>query len=171
GLVDTHVHINEPGRTDWEGFAHATRAAAAGGITTLIDMPLNSIPPTTSPEGLRVKRAAAAGRCCVDVGFWGGVVPGNVDALEPLVRDGALGFKAFLAPSGVAEFPCVTLDDLRVTLPILARLNVPLLVHAEWAPALGDPRGDPREYRTWLDSRPVAAELEAIDQLIALAKA
>ncbi len=108
GLVDTHVHINDPGRADWEGFEHATMAAAAGGVTTLVDMPLNSIPPTTDVEGLEAKRSAAAGRCHVDVGFCGGVVPGNSGALEPLARAGVLGFKCFLSPSGVEEFSHVT---------------------------------------------------------------
>src|SRR5215218_7236901 len=104
GLVDTHVHINEPGRTDWEGFETATRAAAAGGITTLVDMPLNSIPATTTHEALRAKMEAAQGRCRVDVGFWGGVVPGNTGEIAGLLDDGVLGFKAFLVPSGVDEF-------------------------------------------------------------------
>ena len=104
GLVDSHVHVNEPGRTDWEGFVHATRAAAAGGVTTIVDMPLNSIPATTSVEALDTKRRAAAGECHVDVAFWGGVVPGNVDQLEPLAAAGVLGFKCFLCPSGVDEF-------------------------------------------------------------------
>src|SRR6266705_396984 len=99
GLVDTHVHVDEPGRTEWEGFATATRAAAAGGVTTLIDMPLNSLPPTTTTEHLAVKRATALGRCWVDVGFWGGVVPGNTPQLEPLLAEGVLGFKCFLTPS------------------------------------------------------------------------
>src|ERR687885_320457 len=95
GLVDTHVHVNEPGRTEWEGFASATRAAAAGGVTTIVDMPLNSVPPTTTPAALRRKREAAAGKCHVDVGFWGGVVPGNLGELAPLWDDGVFGFKAF----------------------------------------------------------------------------
>ena len=141
GLVDTHVHINDPGRADWEGFEHATRAAAAGGVTTLVDMPLNSIPPTTTSQGLEAKRRAAAGRCHVDVGFWGGVVPGNGDALEPLARAGVLGFKCFLSPSGVDEFSHVTEPDLREALPVLAALGLPLLVHAELPALLRDPSG------------------------------
>src|SRR3954470_11578871 len=104
GIVDTHVHLNEPGRTEWEGFATATRAAAVGGVTTLVDMPLNSIPPTTTREGFAAKRAAAKGKCTVDVGFWGGVVPGNLAELPGLVSDGVRGFKCFLIDSGVAEF-------------------------------------------------------------------
>lgn len=131
GLVDTHVHINEPGRTEWEGLDTATRAAACGGITTLVDMPLNSVPATTCVAGLHAKAGAARAQCHVDVGFWGGVVPGNAEELEPLIDAGVRGFKCFLVPSGVDEFPPVTEDDLRRALPILARRNMPLLVHAE----------------------------------------
>jgi allantoinase len=169
GLVDTHVHINEPGRTDWEGFSHATRAAAAGGVTTLVDMPLNSVPSTTNVSALEAKRRAAAGQCHVDVGFWGGVVPGNAADLEPLVAAGARGFKCFLAPSGVDEFEHVTEKDLREALPIIASLRVPLLVHAELPSELIAPVGDPSSYSTWLASRPSRAETAAIDRLIALA--
>jgi allantoinase len=173
GLVDTHVHINDPGRADWEGFEHATRAAAAGGVTTLVDMPLNSIPPTTTVEGLEAKRRAAEGRCHVDVGFWGGVVPGNGHALESLAQAGVLGFKCFLAPSGVDEFPHVTEDDLCEALPILAGLGLPLLAHAELPARLRepDPQRDPAEYRTWLESRPPESELAAIALLIRFARA
>ena len=170
GLVDSHVHINEPGRTDWEGFTTATRAAAAGGVTTLVDMPLNSVPATTTVDGLRQKRAAAAGSCHVDVAFWGGVVPGNASALEPLVRAGVRGFKCFLSPSGVDEFAHVGEADLRVAMPILSRLGVPLLAHAELPALLREPSGDPRRYATWLHSRPPAAETAAIDLLIRLAR-
>jgi len=172
GLVDTHVHINEPGRTDWEGFATATRAAAAGGVTTVVDMPLNSVPATTSIEGFDAKVRAAEGMCHVDVGLWGGVVPWNTDALEPLANRGVLGFKCFLSPSGVEEFVNVAEDDLRDALPVLARLGLPLLVHAE-LPALlrnPDPFRNPREYRTWLDSRPAESEHAAISLLIGLAR-
>ena len=126
GLVDSHVHINDPGRADWEGFEHATRAAAAGGVTTLVDMPLNSIPSTTSAAGLAAKQAAATGRCHVDVGFWGGVVPGNASDLAPLAHAGVLGFKCFLSPSGVAEFEHVSEQDLREALPEVSRLDLPL---------------------------------------------
>jgi len=172
GLVDTHVHVNDPGRTDWEGFEHATRSAAAGGITTLVDMPLNSIPATTNVEGLNAKRRAAAGRCFVDVGFWGGVVPGNVADLGALASAGVLGFKCFLSPSGVDEFACVTEPDLRAAMPLLAALRLPLLVHAEWPPLLRAPAAgaDPRRYITWLDSRPAASEQAAIALLIGLAR-
>ena len=172
GLADTHVHINDPGRADWEGFDHATRAAAAGGITTLVDMPLNSIPSTTSVAALAAKERAAIGRCHVDVGFWGGVVPGNTDALAPLARAGALGFKCFLSPSGVDEFEHVTERDLRKALPVLAALGLPLLAHAELPEllALPDAGADPRAYETWLRSRPPAAEHGAIDLLTRLGR-
>jgi allantoinase len=170
GLVDTHVHVNEPGRTDWEGFAHATRAAAAGGVTTIVDMPLNSVPPTTTVEGLAAKREAASGKCHVDVGFWGGVVPGNRSALEPLVRDGVLGFKCFLSASGVPEFDHVVERDLREAMPVIARLGVPLLVHAELPALLREPAGDPRRHATWANSRPPGAEEGAILLLTTLAR-
>ena len=172
GLVDSHVHINDPGRADWEGFETATRAAAAGGVTTLVDMPLNSIPPTTTVDGLDAKRRAAGGRCHVDVGFWGGVVPGNAADLEPLARAGVLGFKCFLCPSGVDEFTHVSESDLRAAMPVLARLGLPLLAHAEWPGLLSEPdaREDPRRYATWLTSRPPAAEHAAIDVLVRLAR-
>jgi allantoinase len=166
GLVDTHVHINEPGRTGWEGFETATRAAAAGGITTLVDMPLNSIPATTTREALRVKREAAQGKCRVDVGFWGGVVPGNSEEIAGLVEDGVLGFKSFLVPSGVEEFQHVTEADLREAMP---RLNgAVLLVHAELPGSLATCEGD--RYDDWLRSRPDAAETEAIALLVRLSR-
>jgi len=169
--VDTHVHINDPGRAEWEGFEHATKSAAAGGVTTLVDMPLNSIPSTTDVRAFEAKRAGAKGRCHVDLGFWGGVVPGNVDSLEPLARAGVLGFKCFLCPSGVDEFEHVTEKDLRAALPVLSRLRLPLLAHAE-LPALlnGRATGDPRRYATWLESRPPASEHAAIDLLLRLAR-
>ena len=173
GLVDTHVHINDPGRADWEGFESATRAAAAGGVTTLVDMPLNSVPPTTTLAGLQAKRDAAHGRCRVDVAFWGGVVPGNAAAIEPLAQAGVLGFKCFLSPSGVPEFDNVAESDLRAALPILARLGLPLLVHAELPALLRDAaesHSDPRSYRAWLESRPIDAEVAAIESMIRLAR-
>ena len=170
GLVDSHVHINDPGRADWEGFETATRAAAAGGITTLVDMPLNSIPSTTTVAALEAKRRAASGHCHVDVGFWGGVVPGNARDIEPLARAGVLGFKCFLSPSGVDQFDHVSEADLREAMPIIAATGLPLLVHAEWPPLLREPdrRADPRSYATWLDSRPTTAEHAAIELLIEL---
>ena len=168
GLVDTHVHANEPGRTEWEGFESATRAAAAGGVTTILDMPLNSIPPTTSVAGLEAKRSAARDHCAVDVGFLGGVVPGNNSDLGPLYEVGVFAFKCFLCPSGVDEFPPMSAQDLRAAAPTLAALDALLMVHAEW-PAVLDvtqSAGDPRGYATWLACRPVAAETEAVRFLI-----
>ncbi len=173
GLVDTHVHVNEPGRTEWEGFATATRAAAAGGVTTLLDMPLNSVPPTTTVTALETKRAAARGHCAVDVGFLGGVVPGNGADLTPLHAAGAFGFKCFLCPSGVEEFPPMSPGELRDIAPSLAALDALLMVHAEWPPTLERATasvGDRRSYATWLASRPVAAETQAVSFLIELAR-
>jgi allantoinase len=178
GVVDTHVHINEPGRTEWEGFETATRAAAAGGITTLIEMPLNSIPATTSASAFRDKCDAARGKLFVDTGFWGGVVPENAKneaELRAIYEAGAFGFKCFLVPSGVEEFPCVTERDLRTALPTLAKLGAILLVHAELPGliemALASIAGkNPRRYATWLKSRPRDAETSAIALMIRLAK-
>jgi allantoinase len=178
GLVDTHVHINEPGRADWEGFTSATRAAAAGGVTTIIEMPLNSIPSTTNSAALREKVAAAAGKLSVDVGFWGGVVPGNADRLVPLWEAGAFGFKCFLVPSGTDEFQSVTPDDLRAALPVLAELHAPLLAHAELPGPIGlaakaeanAPGLLPRKHSAWLAARPREAENEAIALLIDCAR-
>jgi allantoinase len=180
GLVDTHVHINEPGRSDWEGFSTATRAAAAGGVTTIIEMPLNSNPAVTNPAACREKIAAAAGKLSVDVGFWGGVIPGNTDQLAPLWEAGVFGFKCFLVPSGVDEFPHVAESDLRDALPTLAALGAPLLAHAELPGPIEDvaallskeaaPSPSPRKYATWLASRPRAAENEAIALLFGLSR-
>jgi allantoinase len=173
GLVDTHVHVNEPGRTEWEGFATATRAAAAGGVTTLLDMPLNSIPPTTTVAALKVKRAAAHDRCAVDTGFLGGLVPGSASELAPLHSAGVFGIKCFLCPSGVDEFPPMSPGDLREAAPALAKLDALLMVHAEWPSALelaAGTSGDRRSYATWLASRPVAAETEAVRFLIGFAR-
>lgn len=172
GGVDTHVHINEPGRTEWEGFVTATRAAAAGGVTTVVDMPLNSIPATTTVAALRSKLKAAAGTALVDYGVWGGVVPGNIEDLGPLLDAGALGFKCFLVPSGVDEFAPVMESDLRPAMECLAARGAVLLVHAELPGPLvrADTTGDPRRYATWLASRPDAAELEAIELLLRLSR-
>jgi allantoinase len=173
GLVDTHVHINEPGRTDWEGFATATRAAAAGGVTTLLDMPLNSIPATTSVPALTAKRAAARHQAAVDVGFIGGVVPGNTGQLAGFSTAGVHVFKCFLVPSGVEEFPSVSERDLREAMPVLAGLNARLMVHAELpgpiVRAASCLSGDPRRYATWHASRPASAEVEAIRLIARLA--
>lgn len=175
GLVDTHVHINEPGRAEWEGFHTATRAAAAGGVTTLVEMPLNSIPATTNVVALAAKLAAARGRLHVDVGFWGGVVPGNDEQLEPLWDAGVLGFKCFLSPSGVDEFANVGEAELRTALPVLARLGAPLLAHAELPEplaraALAVAELDPRSYAVYLASRPRDAEQQAIELLVRLCR-
>jgi allantoinase len=176
GIVDTHVHINEPGRTEWEGFSTATRAAAAGGVTTIIEMPLNSIPATTTAAAYREKLAAAAGKLSVDVGFWGGVVPGNIGELKPLWDAGVFGFKCFLVPSGVDEFASVNESDLRAALPELAAMGAPLLAHAELPGPIEDalaklPKAaSPKRYATWLASRPHEAEDEAIALLIRLAR-
>jgi allantoinase len=174
GIVDTHVHVNEPGRTDWEGFATATRAAAAGGVTTLVDMPLNSVPATTSLEGLRAKLAVCR-NCQVDVGFWGGAVPGNTGELAGLLAEGVLGFKAFLVPSGVEEFQHVQEADLRPAMRELARHGAVLLAHAELpgpidAAAEAWDGGSPAEYARYLRSRPDAAEVEAVELLIRLCR-
>jgi len=167
GLVDTHVHLNEPGRTEWEGFASGTRAAAAGGITTVVDMPLNSIPVTTSAKALQVKLAAAEKQCVVECGFWGGVVPGNAGELEAMLDLGARGFKAFMCHSGIDDFPASTADDLREAMRILARRGVPLLAHAELA--CGEAATTPsKRYSVYLHSRPRSWENEAISLLAKL---
>jgi allantoinase len=174
GLVDTHVHINEPGRAEWEGFASATRAAAAGGITTLIEMPLNSIPATTSVAAFHEKLEATKGKLSVDTGFWGGVVPGNTPELRGLWEAGCFGFKCFLVDSGVPEFVRVDESDLRAAVPELAKIGAPLLAHAEVpGPIEGAAkrRGagrSARSHQTWLESRPRAAENEAIALLLRL---
>ena len=162
GLVDTHVHVNEPGRTEWEGFRTATRAALAGGVTTIVDMPLNSVPATTTAAALRAKVSAMAGKLHADVGLWGGVVPGNAGELAALAAAGALGFKCFLAPSGVDEFAHVTEADLRLAMPEIARLELPLLVHAEDPDRLRPLPAPTRRYADWLASRPPEAEASAI---------
>ncbi len=178
GLVDSHVHVNEPGRTEWEGFATATRAAAAGGVTTIVDMPLNCIPATTSLDGLNAKLAAAGGKLLVDAAFWGGVVPGNTVELAKLWDAGVVGFKCFLVHSGVDEFPNVTERDLRAAMPELARLGAMLIVHAELPGpienvccAAPDDLGEAnRSYAAFLRSRPRAAENEAVQLMIRLSR-
>ncbi|MEV5985236.1 allantoinase AllB [Streptomyces sp. NPDC052051] len=171
GLVDTHVHINDPGRSEWEGFRTATRAAAAGGITTLIDMPLNSLPPTTTVDHLRAKREAAARAIHVDVGFWGGALPGNLGDLRPLHDAGVFGFKAFLSPSGVTEFPHLDQEQLARSLAEITGFGGLLLVHAEDPRQLAAaPRRGGPKYADFLASRPRAAETEAVANLLAHAK-
>jgi allantoinase len=169
GLVDTHVHVNEPGRTEWEGFATATRAAAAGGVTTIIDMPLNSIPPTCDVSALEIKRKTAAGRVQVDTGFWGGAIPGNAGDLRPLHEAGVFGFKCFLLPSGVDEFPPLDEAGLELAMREIASFGGLLIVHAEDGHEITDvPPG--RDYEGFLRSRPPAAEQRAIATLLGLAE-
>ncbi|MGA5547205.1 allantoinase AllB [Streptomyces pseudogriseolus] len=171
GLADTHVHVNDPGRTEWEGFWTATRAAAAGGVTTLIDMPLNSLPPTTTVDHLRVKRKTAADKAHVDVGFWGGALPDNGADLRPLHEAGVFGFKAFLSPSGVDEFPHLDDEGLARALREIASFDGLLIVHAEDPRQLaGAPqRGGPR-YADFLASRPRSAEDTAVARLLEQAR-
>jgi len=169
GLVDTHVHINAPGRTEWEGFRSATLAAAAGGVTTVVDMPLNSVPPTTTLAGFKTKLETARDDCFVDVGFWGGVVPGNTAELAPMFAAGVVGFKCFLVPSGVDEFEHVTEADLREAMPELTRLGALLIVHAELPGPITDGAGG-ADYRSFLASRPRAAENEAVELMVRLSR-
>jgi allantoinase len=168
GLVDTHVHVNEPGRTGWEGFATATASAAAGGVTTLLDMPLNSIPPTLDGAALEVKRKAARGQCFVDVGFWGGAVPGNLAELRGLYDAGVFGFKCFLAPSGVDEFLPLDWPELVDVLTELHDLGALLVVHAEDGGKLG-PTPASRRYADFLASRPPSTEDSTVARLAGLA--
>ncbi|MFI1101909.1 allantoinase AllB [Streptomyces melanogenes] len=171
GLVDCHVHVNDPGRTEWEGFWTATRAAAAGGITTLVDMPLNSLPPTTTVANLRVKQEVARSKAHVDVGFWGGALPDNVKDLRPLHDAGVFGFKAFLSPSGVEEFPELDQDRLDRSLAEIAGFDGLLIVHAEDPHELAAaPQTPGPKYADYLASRPRACENTAIESLIAAAK-
>ena len=168
GLVDTHVHVNEPGRTHWEGFDSATRAAAAGGVTTILDMPLNSLPPTVDVAAFEVKLRAAEGQCHVDVGFWGGAVPGNVKDLAPLRERGVYGFKCFLSPSGVAEFPPLAPAEVRRALEEIAGFGGVMVVHAEDPALLAEPAGP--TYGEFLESRPGASERSAVEQVVGLAR-
>ncbi|KAF2800587.1 allantoinase [Melanomma pulvis-pyrius CBS 109.77] len=183
GLVDAHVHLNEPGRTEWEGFWTGTRAAAFGGVTTVVDMPLNAIPPTTTVENLNIKIEAAKGKCWVDVGFYGGIVPGNAAELKGLVNKGVRGFKGFLIDSGVEEFPAVTSTDIEKVMIALKDSSTTLMFHAEMIPpitaSVGDdvqrafpplaPSGPLTSYSTFLDSRPPAFETYAIAEILSLA--
>lgn len=183
GLVDAHVHLNEPGRTEWEGFYTGTQAAAFGGVTTVVDMPLNAIPPTTTVAGLREKIKAAQGQCWVDVGFYGGIVPGNAGELKALVREGVRGFKGFLIDSGVEEFPAVSSTDIEKVMAELADEPTTLMFHAEMIPPIADSVGDDVQmslpplhpygplnaYSTFLTSRPPAFETYAIEEILSLA--
>jgi len=170
GLVDTHVHVNEPGRSEWEGFAHATRAAAAGGVTTIVDMPLNSVPATVDVEALETKRLAAAGQCHVDVGFWGGAVPSNLHELPRLWDAGVFGFKCFLADSGVEEFPALDEGRLEDVMEQVSSFGGLLLVHAEDPDAVSPcPAGGTR-YDDFLASRPDASEVSAVSAVVGAAR-
>jgi allantoinase len=166
GLVDTHVHVNEPGRTEWEGFSSATRAAAAGGITTIIDMPLNSVPPTTTVDALRAKQDVARDQIMVDVGFWGGAVPGNLGDLAALHEAGVFGFKCFLISSGVPEFGHLDAGEFAAAMAEVARLDALMLVHAEDARQVDESRAAGASYAGFLASRPPAAERCAIAAVI-----
>ena len=171
GLVDTHVHVNEPGRTEWEGFASATRAAAAGGVTTIIDMPLNSIPPTTTVAALELKREAARNQAFVDVGFWGGAVPGNQADLGPLHDQGVFGFKCFLLHSGVDEFPHLDADEMEADMAVLNNFDSLMIVHAEDSRAIERaPSAEGDQYQRFLRSRPRGAENLAIAEVIERAR-
>ncbi|HMP88670.1 MAG TPA: allantoinase AllB [Kiritimatiellia bacterium] len=172
GLVDTHVHINEPGRTEWEGFHTATASAVAGGITTLVDMPLNSSPVTTTLEAFEIKLAAARapGQLAVDCGFHAGLIPGNEKDIPSLLKKGVLGVKAFMVYSGIPDFPAATQKELAAVMPVLAKHNVPLLAHAELDGPVLVPDGDDRSYRRYLASRPSEWEVDAIGMLIALCR-
>ncbi|MDT4977358.1 MAG: allantoinase [Pseudonocardiales bacterium] len=167
GLVDSHVHVNEPGRTEWEGFATATAAAAAGGVTTIVDMPLNSIPATVDVPALELKRAATQGKLAVDVAFWGGAVPGNADELRPLHEAGVVGFKCFLLPSGVDEFAPLDAAGVRKAMETIAAFDGLLIAHAEDAAVIDTaPRAHGRNYDDFVASRPPAAEVSAIEALL-----
>lgn len=171
GLIDTHVHFNEPGRTEWEGWRSGTAAALAGGVTTVVEMPLNSIPSTVDLASLWVKRVSTTDQLYCDVGLWGGAVPGNAEHLKPLLAGGVLGLKAFMSDPGTAEFRNLDKDGLREAMREIAAADSVLLLHAEWPEALvmPDPETDPHSYRSWLDTRPVAAEREAIKVVAELA--
>ena len=183
GLVDAHVHLNEPGRTEWEGFYTGTQAAAFGGVTTVIDMPLNAIPPTTTVANLHEKLKAAQGKCWVDVGFSGGIIPGNENELRALVREGVRGFKGFLIDSGVEEFPAVCSGDIEKVFRELADEPTTVMFHAEMLPPISDsvgddvqislpplaPRGPLNAYDTFLQSRPPAFETYAVEEILSLA--
>jgi allantoinase len=169
GLVDSHVHVNEPGRTEWEGFASATAAALAGGITTICDMPLNSVPVTTSVDALTAKAEAARGQCAVDVAFWGGAVPGNAGHLRPLLDAGVIGFKCFLIDSGIPEFPPLDRDGLRSAMRELSETGAPMIVHAEDPREVMQPSGP--GYDAFVASRPPVAERRAIETVVSAAAA
>jgi allantoinase len=170
GVIDPHVHLNEPGRVEWEGFDTGTRAAICGGVTTLIEMPLNASPVTTTVAAFQEKLHATSGKLHCDIGFWGGVIPSNINDIQPLIDAGILGFKAFLTHSGIDEFPAATLDTLQQTMPLIAAAHLPLLVHAEINEAVNLPLPEqPHQYAYYLASRPKSWEEKAIAQMILLA--
>lgn len=171
GVTDPHVHINEPGRTAWEGFDTATKAAIAGGVTLVVDMPLNASPVTTTVNAFEEKLLATQNKLHTNVGFWGGIIPGNQNEIEGLIEKGVLGFKAFLTHSGIDEFPNVTEDDLRQAMPIIAKHNLPLLVHCELTDGQQRSGGNERSYQNYLNSRPKAWEDDAIAMMIRLCEA
>ncbi|KAH8880319.1 allantoinase [Thozetella sp. PMI_491] len=184
GLVDAHVHLNEPGRTEWEGFNTGTKAAASGGVTTVVDMPLNAIPPTTTLAGFREKLAASEGQCWVDVAFYGGIIPGNAHELLPLIEAGVRGFKGFLIESGVDEFPAVSSKDIALAMGTLKDSPTTLMFHAEMIPPIADsvgdvalhsepplaPHGELTSYSTFLESRPPAFETYAVEEILSMAE-
>ncbi|MFI5148256.1 MAG: allantoinase AllB [Bacteroidia bacterium] len=173
GIIDSHVHINEPGRTEWEGFETMTQAAVAGGITTLVDMPLNATPVTTTVKALKEKMQSASGKLYCHCGFWGGLVPGNTADLEALIESGVLGIKAFLTHSGIDDFPNVSEEDLRQAMPVIAGHKIPLLAHAELDSehaGLEHFRQNPKSYKAFLGSRPKEWEDKAIALLISLSE-
>ncbi len=170
GIIDPHVHINEPGRTDWEGFDTATRAAMAGGITSLVEMPLNASPVTTTTHAFDEKIKSTYGKLHTHCGFWGGIVPGNEKEIKPLVEKGVLGFKAFLTHSGIDEFPNVTEADLRKVMPLIAKSGLPLLVHCELSTIIPPPPANPCSYPQYLASRPEKWEDDAIALMIRLCR-
>ncbi|HSU28121.1 MAG TPA: allantoinase AllB [Chitinophagaceae bacterium] len=170
GVIDPHVHINEPGRTEWEGFDTGTKAAIAGGVTMLVDMPLNADPVTTTKRSFELKLESTKGKLHTNCGFWGGVVPGNEKDIEPLIKSGVLGFKAFLTHSGIDEFPNVGERELEKVMPIIAHHGLPLLVHCELSDEIDRTGKDPRSYRNYLASRPKQWENSAVNMMISLCK-
>lgn len=170
GILDAHVHINEPGRTDWEGFETATKAAAAGGVTMLTDMPLNASPVTTTLKAFEEKLAAANGKLFVHCGFYGGLIPGNLEELEPLMKAGVLGIKCFLTHSGIDEFPDVTEADIDAAMPVIAKYHIPLLAHCEISEESAGYTEDCGSYKKYLESRPKKWENDAIALMIKLCR-
>jgi allantoinase len=172
GVIDVHLHINEPGRTEWEGFVTATRAAAAGGITSLVDMPLNSSPVTVSVNALQQKIKASEGKRLVNTGFYGGIIPGNAGEIFPMAENGALGFKCFLVHSGIDEFPNVTESDLDEAMPLIAKTGLPLLAHCELEEKslVTSLAADPSNYSKYVASRPGKWEKDAVAMMIRLCR-